>query len=118
MKHGDKQKKFGRERGQRKAFITGLAANLILRGEITTTPARAKAIKPVVERLVTIGKRQNLVSLRMLLSRLPRGAALKLYYEVAPGYASRPGGYLRIIKSAKIRMRDASPTARIAFVKD
>ena len=118
MKHGDKKRKFGRETGERRAFMEGLAANLILRGQITTTPARAKAIRPFVERFVTIGKKQNLASLRLLLSRLPRAAALKIYYEIAPQYASRVGGYTRIIKSAKIRMRDASPTARISFVKD
>lgn len=117
MKHGDKKKKFGRETGQRRAFMQGLAANLILRGAITTTPARAKAVRPFVEQLVTIGKSQDLAGLRLLLSRLPRGAALKVYYEIAPQYASRAGGYTRIIKSAKVRLRDGAETARISFVK-
>lgn len=117
MKHGDKKRKFGRETGDRRAFMKGLAASLILRGEIITTPARAKAVRPVVERLVTIGKKQDLAGLRNLLSRLPRNAALKMYYEIAPQYASRVGGYTRIIRSAKVRMRDGSETARILFVK-
>ena len=118
MKHGDARKKFGREKGQREAFMRSLAANLILRGEIDTTLARAKAVRPFVEHLITIGRRKDLASMRTLLSRLPRNAALKLYYDVAPKYAKRSGGYTRIIKSAKVRMRDAAEKARISLVTE
>jgi ribosomal protein L17 len=84
--------------------------------KIMTTEARAKEIKPQVEKLVTLAKKQNLASMRLLLSRLPNDAALKLYYEVAPRYKERRGGYLRVVKVGGTRMRDAAPKAIIEFI--
>lgn len=110
------KKKFHRTRGQRRAFMKGLAHNLIMKGRIETTEMRAKAIRPVVERLVTIGKKQQLAALRLLLSRLPKVSAEKLYHEVAPQYQERKGGYLRIMKLSRVRMRDGAKTAVIEFV--
>lgn len=109
-------RKFHRKRGQRRAFMKGLAHNLIMKEKIETTVARAKEVRPAVEHLLTLAKKQQLASLRILISRLPKDAAQKLYYELAPKYKDRKGGYLRIIKSAKTRKRDGAPTAIIEFV--
>ena len=87
----------------------GLMHNLIEEGRIKTTDSRAKEIRPKVEKLVTIGKRGDVASLRLLLSRLPKDSATKLYYEIAPKYKERKGGYLRMIKLSKSRRRDAAP---------
>ena len=109
-------RKFHRKTGQRKAFYKGLANNLIMKEKIITTEVRAKAIRPVVEKLVTLGKKQQLASLRLLMSRLPKEAAQKLYYEIATRYQDRKGGYLRIIKQGRLRKRDSARTAVIEFV--
>lgn len=110
-------RKFHRKKGPRRAFLKSIANNLIMREKIETTVARAKEIRPLVERLVTIAKNQNLASLRLLLARLPKQSAQKLYYEIAPKYKERSGGYLRIVKEGRVRKRDAAPLAIVEFVK-
>jgi len=87
-----------------------------MKERIQTTEARAKEIRPQVEKLVTLAKKQNLASLRLLLSRLPKGSATKLYYDVAPRYRDRTGGYLRILKTSIRRKRDSAKQAIIEFV--
>ncbi|MDP2629173.1 MAG: 50S ribosomal protein L17 [Candidatus Harrisonbacteria bacterium] len=109
-------RKFGRKKGQRAMFIQGLANNLIMSGRIQTTEARAKAIRPVVERLVSTAKKNDLASFRRLLSKLPKQSAEKLYYEIAPKYKEREGGYLRITKVDSRRKRDAAEQSVIEFV--
>lgn len=110
-------RKFHRKRGERKAFVKSLANNLILKERMETTVTRAKEIRPVVERMVTTAKKQQIASLRRLLAQLPKDSAQKLYYDIAPRYQSRNGGYLRIIKEAKHRKRDGADLAVIEFVK-
>lgn len=109
-------RKFHRIKGRRKSFIKILENNLIMREKIKTTEARAKEMRPLVEKLITLAKKQNLASFRLLLSRLPKSAAEKLYYEFAQRYKDRKGGYLRILKSPLKRKRDASKMALIEFV--
>ncbi|PIR86642.1 MAG: 50S ribosomal protein L17 [Candidatus Harrisonbacteria bacterium CG10_big_fil_rev_8_21_14_0_10_49_15] len=109
-------RKFGRKKGQRVAFRKSLAANLITRERMTTTVARAKEIRPVVERYVTLAKKGDLAKLRILMAKLPTKAAYKVFHEIAPRYKERPGGYLRITKTAKTRKRDGAETAVIEFV--
>ena len=116
MRHQHRGRKFGLKKGPRKAFLKGLAANLIQHGRITTTEARAKELRMVIERLVTHGKKQNVAALRLLAGRLPKRSAYKLYHDIAPRYLERKGGYTRIIKIAKPRAHDASHMARIEFV--
>jgi large subunit ribosomal protein L17 len=117
MRHQKQGKKFGRLTGRRKSFLRNLANDLIRRGKIETTEARAKAIRPLVERLVSIGKKQTLVSRRLLASRLHNPKTVqKLYEEISPRYKERNGGYLRIVKLEKSRKRDGSSMARIEFV--
>ena len=110
-------RKFGKKTGPRRSFLKGLANNLIMKERIETTVARAKEIRPQVERYVSIAKKQQLAGFRTLLSKLPKQAAQKVFYEIGPRYKSRNGGYLRIIKEAKARKRDAAPLAIIEFIK-
>src|SRR3989338_5266425 len=117
MRHHKKGRKFGRIRGRRKSFIVGLVHNLVIKERIKTTEARAKELKPRVEKIVTLGKKQNLASFRLLQSRLPAKSAGKIYYEIAPRYQGRKGGYTRILKTSIRRKRDAAPLAVIEFVK-
>jgi large subunit ribosomal protein L17 len=117
MRHRAEGKKFHRIRGERRAFLRSLAANLIRKGHIETTDVRAKAIRPVVERFVTLAKKQNLASRRVLLSRLhDQRAVRQLCDEIAPRYGGRHGGYLRIKKLGTHRKRDGSSLSVIEFV--
>ncbi len=93
-----KTRKLSRKRDQRQALLKGLAANLILKGKIKTTTAKAKEVRPLVERLVTKAKRGDFNSARYAAKILPAKAAGRLIKEVAPRYADRSGGYTRIVK--------------------
>lgn len=117
MKHLKNGRKFGRIRGRRRSFIAGLIHNLVIKERIKTTEARAKEIKSKIEKLITLGKKQNLVSLRLLKSRLPEKSANKLYYEIAPKYKAKKGGYVRVLKTTMRKKRDAAKLAIIEFIK-
>lgn len=116
MRHLKKGRKFHRKKGQRKAFLKGLINNLIKYEKIETTEARAKEIKPITEKLITMGKKQNVAALRLIMSRLNKSAGQKIFYEIAPRYKDRKGGYIRITKGVKIRKNDGSKMARIELV--
>ncbi|MEK7630055.1 MAG: 50S ribosomal protein L17 [Patescibacteria group bacterium] len=116
MRHGKKGKKFGLKRGPRRLFLKVMANNFILHDKIVTTEARAKELRGKVERFITYGKKQNLAALRLLLQKLPKGAAYKIYHDIAPRYTDRRGGYTRIIKLAKLRKHDGTKMARLEFV--
>ncbi len=117
MYHAKKGKKFGLIVNRRKSFLKNLANNLIRKGKIETTETRAKAIRPIVEKMVTLAKKQNLASRRLLISRLKSPVTAKKLYDVlAPKYQDRKGGYLRITKLGKARKRDGAKTATIEFV--
>jgi len=116
MRHLKKGRKFHRKKGQRRAFLKGLAGNLIFKEKISTTEIRAKELKSFVERLVTLAKKQNLSSLRLLISRLNKKSAQKLFYEIAPRYTNRKGGYLKMVKSGLKRQNDGAKMAIIEFV--
>ncbi len=117
MRHLVKGRKFGRKRGPRRAFLKTLTANFIKKEKILTTEARAKELRSVVERMITYGKNQNLAGLRLLIKKLPKEAAYKVYYEIAPRYAERRGGYTRIVKRVKARQGDGAKMATIEFVR-
>jgi large subunit ribosomal protein L17 len=110
------KRKFSRKKGPRRNFIRILAGQLIMRERISTTDVRARELRPIVEKLVTIAKHKRLSDLRLLTSRLPKEAAMKLYHEIGPKYSERKGGYLRIVKESGFRKRDGSRTATIEFV--
>jgi large subunit ribosomal protein L17 len=115
MKHHKKQRKFGRERGQRAALVRSLVRSLLLEGRIKTTQARAKEIRPLVEKLVTRGRTPTLANRRILLARIGDEGATKKLMEKAGEYQGRAGGYLRIVKMGP-RKGDAAPMAVIEFV--
>lgn len=115
MRHANTNRKFGRESGQRKALLRSLARSLVIKGSITTTEARAKEVRPMVEKLVTRGKNSTLTNRRMIISALGDEKAAAKLIKQADGYQARAGGYLRIVKMAP-RKGDASPMALIEFV--
>jgi len=116
MRHHDTKRKFGRERKGRVAFLRSLLRNMINEGRMTTTLARAKEVRPLIEKLVTLGKQETLSSRRLIISRLGREEeAKKLAEEISPKYKERRGGYTRIVK-LPVREGDASPMALIEFV--
>ena len=117
MRHSNKNRKFGRERKVRNTFLKGLALDLIRHGKITTTEARAKELRKVVEPLITLAKDGTLASNRLTVSRLlnRKEEARKLCEEIAPNYKGRNGGYTRITRMP-VRKSDASRMAVIEFV--
>jgi len=107
---------FGRTANQRKALLRGLVASLFEHQRIETTLARAKAIKGIAEELVTFGKRGDLHSKRMVLSYIPnRTVVSRLFSDIAPRFADKNGGYLRIVQTRQ-RVNDRAPMAIIEFV--
>ncbi len=116
MRHHNANRKFGRTRDARKALLRSLARSLVLNGKISTTEAKAKELRPFVEKLVTRAKNPTLATNRLLRARIGSvEAALKLSKEIAPKYQSRPGGYIRIAKTG-LRRKDGSVRAIIEFV--
>lgn len=118
MRHGNNNRKFGRERKVRRNFLKGLTLDLIKHGRITTTEARAKELRKVVEPLVTLAKKSDVASHRLVVSRLMnrKTESKKLVDEIAPNYVGRRGGYTRITK-LPVRKSDASRMAVIEFVE-
>lgn len=99
MKHKVSQKKLSRSSGHRKALFKNLASALIKHGEIKTTLAKAKAVRPFFEKLVTKAKKNTVHSRRLIAKSLGRKALVnKLVDEIAPVFKNKPGGYTRIIK--------------------
>jgi len=116
MRHKNNVKTLDREAGPRKALLRGLATNLVLHESITTTEAKAKAVKPFVEKLITKGKKGDLHARRELMKFLYTENAVKKVLEVlSPKYMERPGGYLRIVKLG-FRKGDGAKVSQIEFV--
>ena len=117
MRHARSGKKLGRDSAHRKALYANLAGALIEHGRIKTTEAKAKAVKPEVEQLITLAKRGDLHARRQALSALGQDkfTVHKLFEEVAPRYAERPGGYTRILKLGP-RRSDATEMVYLELV--
>jgi large subunit ribosomal protein L17 len=100
MRHQRQRNKLSRTASHRKALLVNLAKELIDHERIQTTEAKAKAVRPEVERLITLAKRGDLHARRQALSALGQDkfAVYKLFEEIAPRYTERPGGYTRILK--------------------
>lgn len=112
-------RKLSRRKEHRTAMLANLAASIIKHGKVHTTDAKAKEVRPFLERLVTFARRGDLHARRIVLSRLKgdQDAVKKLFGEIGPRYASRPGGYTRILKLG-FRQGDNSPMSLIEFVED
>ena len=100
MRHKKLRNKLGRDSAHRKSLRTNLSKEISEHDRIKTTPAQAKAAKPEIEKLITLAKRGDLHARRQALSSLRQDkfAVHKLFEEIAPRYAERPGGYTRIVK--------------------
>ena len=109
-------RKLSRYRDQRVALLRGLVSELILHERITTTLAKAKETRVVAEKLITHGKKGTLHHRRLAMAQIPnKGVVKKVFDEMAPRYAERPGGYTRIIKLGR-RQGDAAAMAIIELV--
>ena len=116
MRHRSKTVKLKRNAPQRRALLSGLACNLIEHGRIKTTFGKAKALRPVAEKLITLAKRDDLHSRRLAISFLrQKDIVQKLFAETAPASKDRQGGYCRITKLGA-RMSDSAPMAIIEWV--
>ena len=116
MRHQRSGKKLGRSPAHRKALYSNLAGALIEHGRIQTTEAKAKAVKPFAEKMITLGKRGDLHARRQALAALRSNEVVhRLFAEVAPRFSDRPGGYTRIVKIGP-RPGDSAPMAYLEFV--
>jgi len=117
MRHQKKRNKLSRDSGHRKALVRNLCAQVLQHERVKTTEAKAKVIKPEVERLITLAKRGDLHARRQALSELNQDKFVvhKLFDEIAPRYGARPGGYTRILKLGP-RRSDSSEMVFIELV--
>ncbi len=116
MHHGFRGRRFGRTSSHRQAMFMNLAQSLITHEQVMTTLPKAKDLRPIVEKLVTLGKRGDLHARRQAIAQLRDETVVrKLFDVIAKRYGSRNGGYLRIMK-AGFRFGDAAPMAVIEFV--
>jgi large subunit ribosomal protein L17 len=125
MRHHRAGKKLGRDSAHRKALYANLAGSLIEHGRIKTTEAKAKAVKPFAEQMITLGKRGDLAARRQAIAELrSQDVVHVLFAEVAPRFAERPGGYTRIVKLGPragdaaemvyLELVDYEPAARVS----
>lgn len=116
MKHHKRGRTLGKSSTQRMAILKSLSRSLVLHGKIRTTEAKAKELRPFIERMVTQGKKGTAASQRLLISRIGgTEEAAKLFKEIAPRYKDRQGGYTRIVKLPR-RLSDSAAMAQISFV--
>lgn len=116
MRHGVKKAKLQRKASHRKSLLANQACSLINCGRITTTLAKAKALRPYVEKLITLGKRGDLHARRQAVAALPQQKSVKrLFGEIAEAVKDRQGGYTRIVKLGQ-RMTDSAPMAIIEII--
>jgi large subunit ribosomal protein L17 len=117
MRHRKSGRKFGRNPAQRKALLRQLAISMILHERITTTEAKAKETRRVVEKLVTIARQDSAFHRRLIMSKIDNPlATAKLFEVIAPRFEAAPGGYTRISKLGP-RRGDAAPMVLIEFVE-
>ncbi len=115
MNHSNNKRTFGRERKVRNALMKSLARSLVVAGKIKTTDAKARELRPYVERMVTQGRLGTVAARRLLVAKIGAEGADKMVKLIAPKYADRKGGYTRITK-LPARVSDAALMAVIEFV--
>jgi large subunit ribosomal protein L17 len=118
MRHRKAGRKFKRSPSHRRMLLRNLATALLEHGKITTTLAKAKETQPYAEKLITLARGGfNLNNFRRCLAVVTKkDVCFRLFHEIGPRYANRPGGYTRIYKLAKVRQGDASPMAVLALL--
>ena len=116
MRHRKSGRHLNRTSAHRQAMFRNMAASLIEHELIKTTAAKAKALRPVIEPLITLAKRDTVANRRLAFARIRNNAAVaKLFVELGPRFQDRPGGYTRILKCGR-RPGDAAPMAYIELV--
>lgn len=116
MRHGVAHRKLGRTSAHRIAMLRNMSASLVKHEQIKTTLPKAKELRPYIEKLITLAKHGGLSNRRLAMARLGDETQLaKLFDELAARYATREGGYIRVVK-AGVRRSDATPMAIIEFV--
>ncbi|WP_062115887.1 50S ribosomal protein L17 [Aureimonas sp. AU40] len=116
MRHGNSGRKLNRTHEHRKAMFANMVASLIEHEQIVTTLPKAKELRPIVEKMITLGKRGDLHARRQAISQVRDETVIrKLFATLAPRYADRNGGYTRVLK-AGFRRGDNAPMAVIEFV--
>jgi len=116
MRHGNAHRKLNRRHEHRRAMFANMAAALIKHEQIITTLPKAKDLRPIVEKLITLGKRGDLHARRQAIAQIRDIPMVKKLFDVlAPRYQSRNGGYTRVLK-AGFRHGDSAPVAVIEFV--
>ena len=116
MRHGYRGRRFNRTTEHRKAMFANMSAALIKHEQIITTLPKAKDLRPVIEKLITLGKTDSLHARRLAMSQIrDHDMVKKLFTVLGPRYTARPGGYCRIMK-AGFRKGDNAPLAVIEFV--
>lgn len=117
MRHHHKGRVFGRSHDQREALLRGLCKSLIMHERISTTEAKAKELRPIIEKLVTTGRKNTVANRRLVAAQLGNDdvAVKKLFSAISPRYLDRDGGYTRITKRS-VTATDGRKTAYISFV--
>jgi len=115
MRHHNQVRKFGRSASQRRALLNGLARSLVIREKIRTTEAKAKELRPFIEKLITHSRKGTLSSRRLVISFVGEDAGKKMIEDVGPRFKDRPGGYTRILKLPN-RKSDGAKMAQIELV--
>ncbi len=115
MRHRRVGRKLKREKGPRAALLRSLMRSIVIKNAIVTTQTKAKAVRPVLERLVTRAKHGALADYRLVAATIGKDAALRLKKDIVPKLSNRHGGYVRIIKYG-VRRSDSAHMARIGFV--
>jgi large subunit ribosomal protein L17 len=118
MRHNSAGRRLGRKTSHRVAMFRNMVTSLLNHGKITTTDAKAKEIRVVAERMITLGKRGDLHAMRLAASFIrEKDVVAKLFSTIAPRYKERSGGYTRIIKLG-VRQGDAAPLSLIELVEE
>ena len=116
MRHGKVHRKLNRTAEHRKAMFANMCAALIKHEQIVTTLPKAKELRPIVEKLITLGKKPSLANRRLAFDRLrDRDSVTKLFNDLGPRFKARPGGYTRILKMG-FRVGDNAPMALVELV--
>ncbi len=116
MRHRVDGRLFGRTANQRKALLKGLVTSLLEHERIETTEAKAKEVRRIAEKIITLGLKGDLHAKRLAFSYLSdRASVAKLFSEIAPRFSGRNGGYLRIIQTRN-RVNDSAPMAVLEFI--
>lgn len=117
MRHRKKRNKLTRSKDQRRALLRSLASSLILKEKIITTEAKAKKLRPFLEKVISRARKDTLANRRLLLKHFSQKVINKLFKELGPRYQVRPGGYCRIIK-INPRKADSAKMAIIELIKN